>query len=387
MNHLPLGNTDLNTFLSRYWQKQPLLIRNAIPAIKSPLSAEQLAGLACKETVESRLIIKTQDAWLLRHGPFNCDDFTSLPNTNWTLLVQAVDHYIPEAAELLEQFNFIPRWRIDDLMMSYASDGGGVGPHYDHYDVFLVQTQGQRQWEVGGHYDDNSALRSDMPLKILRDFQAEQSWLLNPGDILYMPPGVGHNGVARGSDCITCSVGFRAASHNELLREYTDYISDKLSESLRYCDPDLTQQQNTGEISAQVLTKVRRILSHYLQDQDSIADWFARYVTTPKYQTLNDLEPLQSEHSYTPAELKNYLFSDRYLMRNESSRFAYISYDGLNRIYVDGIFIETGKESNDLVEYLCSNLKICSNEFTQNKNNLLLLLTLLNQGALYFNDE
>ncbi|MDW3095624.1 MAG: cupin domain-containing protein [Gammaproteobacteria bacterium] len=383
MNSIPLGDLPLETFLSQYWQKKPLLIRNALPNFESPVSAEILAGLACEDGVESRLIIKNNESWQLQHGPFTDEIFSTLPESGWTLLVQAVDHYIPQAAELLEKFNFIPRWRIDDLMMSYASNGGGVGAHYDNYDVFLIQTGGQRQWQIGGIYNESSATNNELPVKILTDFQPTVSWTLNPGDILYLPPGIGHNGIALGDGCITCSVGFRAPSHSEILREYTDYIGDQLTESSRYQDPDLASQSNSGEISDQTLEKIEQILSQYLQNPEMISDWFGRYITTPKYQQLNDLEIHQSEHSYSQADLKNYFASNHYLVRNESSRFAFNLKEKHNHLYVDGVHIVTHANSNQLVELLCSNMKIYAEDFIHTHDNLSLLLNLLKRNSLY----
>lgn len=386
MNSLPLGDMSLESFLSEYWQKKPLLIRNALPDIESPVSADVLAGLACEDGVESRLIIKDNESWQLLHGPFNDEIFSTLPESEWTLLVQAVDHYIPQAAELLEQFNFIPHWRIDDLMMSYANDGGGVGAHFDNYDVFLVQTSGQRQWQVGGRHDDSSPIREGLPVKILNNFQAADTWVLDPGDILYLPPGIGHNGVALGDGCITCSIGFRAPSHNEILREYTDYIGGQLTESLRYQDPDLTVQSNTGEISTLTLEKIEQILSHYLQDPEMISDWFGRYITTPKYSQLNDLELQQSEQVYTAAELKVHLSSNYSLNRNEGSRFAFTIDAEHYTLYVDGHLIETQDSSSELIKLLCNSMTIHPKDFSHSEDNIKLLLTLINHNALYLTE-
>tara|TARA_R110002049_G_scaffold252264_2_gene427425 strand:- start:152604 stop:153764 length:1161 start_codon:yes stop_codon:yes gene_type:complete len=386
MKPVVLAGMPLNTFLSQYWQKKPLLIRHALPQIEAPVNADVLAGLACEEDVESRLIIHRNDSWELQHGPFNDKLFSTLPETDWTLLVQAVDHFIPKAAELLELFNFIPRWRIDDLMMSYASDGGGVGPHYDNYDVFLLQTRGQRQWEIGGSYDDSSPTRKNLPVKILEEFHPTECWVLNPGDILYLPPGVGHNGTALGDGCLTCSVGFRAPSHNEILREFTDYLGDRLTESLRYQDPDLAAQTNTGEISIHTIKKLQQILSEYTNDPDVISDWFGRYITTPKYQRVNDSQFHQSEHSYSLAELKAHLALSRCLIRNESSRFAFKVQAEHNELFVDGMSIDTLADSDPLVEVLCNNIKICPEDFTQTEDNLNLLLTLLNHSSLYLTE-
>lgn len=386
MNSSPLGDMPVDQFLSEYWQKKPLLIRNALSDFESPVDADVLAGLACEEAVESRLIIRDGEEWDLQHGPFNDEIFSSLPKENWTLLVQAVDQCIPKAAAMLELFNFIPRWRIDDLMMSYANHGGGVGPHFDQYDVFLVQTSGQRKWEVGGIYDDTSSIRENLPIKILDHFVNTESWVLNPGDILYLPPGIGHNGIAQGDGCITCSVGFRAPSHAEILRDYTDYLGDQLTESLRYQDFDLSRQANSGEISNHTLGKIQQIVSTYTQDPEAIRHWFAQYVTTPKYSQVNDIEHLESDQTYSITQVKHHLASNHCLIRNEGSRFAFITGSKHHSLFVDGQLIETNAQCNELIELLCSQIKIYPEDFCQNEDNLNLLLTLLKHSSLYLTE-
>ena len=202
-----LGTLSEERFLSDYWQQKPLLIRGAWPNFQAPIDADELAGLALEDEVESRLIIGSDYA--VEQGPFAEERFASLPAREWTLLVQAVDLWVPEVAEMLRRFSFLPRWRIDDIMVSYATDGGGVGPHFDDYDVFLLQGSGQRRWQIGDYCDANSALSEHSQLKILDAFDAQQDWLLNPGDMLYLPPRLAHCGVAVG-ECCTYSVGFRA---------------------------------------------------------------------------------------------------------------------------------------------------------------------------------
>lgn len=381
MRKSPLGNLSVDHFLTEYWQKKPLFIRNALSEISSPIAADILAGLACEEGVESRIVIqnKTDNKWELQHGPFSEETFSALPTSHWTLLVQAVDHWMPQAAKFLEQFNFIPRWRIDDLMVSYAAEGGGVGPHFDNYDVFLVQTNGKRKWEIGEQCDEDSPLVENLPISILSDFKATDTWVLEPGDILYVPPGYGHNGIAVGDDCITCSVGFRAPSHSEILREYTDHVGENISDTLRYNDANLSAQANTGEITQQALHKVRKILQQYTTDIDSISDWFASYMTTPKYS--QDTELLKEE--YNLDKLKKHLEHNGQLCRNESSRFAYITKDGNHKFFVDGKCIEKVKCENQLIEALCSNLELDNDMLSQTDNSMILLLELLQRGALY----
>ena len=191
-----LGDLSADAFLQRYWQKKPLLIRNALANYQSPISADELAGLALESEVESRLVETHGMDWSLKHGPFNEDDFLGLPEQDWTLLVQGVDLWVPEVQALLSKFAFLPPWRVDDVMVSFACPGGSVGPHFDQYDVFLLQVEGQRRWQIGGECSSNTPLRDDSPLRILKEFEAEEEWLLEPGDMLYLPPGVAHWGVA-----------------------------------------------------------------------------------------------------------------------------------------------------------------------------------------------
>ena len=385
MKPFPLGNMPLETFLSEYWQKKPLLIRDGLPELEPPVAPDVLAGLACEEGVESRLLIQgeTEQEWELKHGPFSDEIFSHLPESHWTLLVQAVDHWIPEAGNLLNLFDFIPRWRIDDLMISYASDGGGVGPHFDNYDVFLVQTNGKRKWEIGGIYDETSPLRPDMPVSILSEFEAIETWTLEAGDILYLPPGIAHNGIAEGNDCMTCSVGFRAPSHSEILRDYTDYIGVNLSEALRYDDPDLTAQENTGEITTQALEKIQLILRKYTEDKELISQWFGRFVTTPKYQQADPLESEDSENIYSTEDLKSHLASGGILLRNESSRFAFEVKSDKNILFVDGYSIDNINDIDELIETLCTEIELSDESFVQTDDNLNLLIELLKRGAIY----
>ncbi|MFP6681657.1 MAG: cupin domain-containing protein, partial [Gammaproteobacteria bacterium] len=205
-------------FYSVYWQRKPIVIRAAIANFVSPLSPDELAGLACMDGVESRIVAEKGCAtpWEVRHGPFEEKIFATLPETHWSLLVQAVDHWDDDVAALRRLFPTIPNWRIDDVMVSYAADGGSVGPHFDHYDVFLLQGQGQRRWLLGGPVRPDSKLEGSMELQLLRDFEVEKELVLQPGDALYIPPGYAHWGIADG-ECLTYSIGFRAPSNSEIV--------------------------------------------------------------------------------------------------------------------------------------------------------------------------
>jgi 50S ribosomal protein L16 3-hydroxylase len=379
MKHLPLGEVSLDIFLREYWQKKPLLIRNALPDCQSPVTGDELAGLACEEGVESRLIIRDAgESWELQHGPFSEETFRALPDTHWTLLVQAVDHWVPEAAIFLQQFTFIPTWRIDDLMISYASDGGGVGPHYDNYDVFLVQVDGRRQWEVGGLFDECSPRRSDTPVTILSDWEPEQRWILDPGDMLYVPPRAGHSGIAVGDGCMTCSVGFRAPSHREILQEFSDFVGRRLSEEVRFADPDLVPQTNPGQMTAEALLAVHRILRRYVDDRDMLSEWFGRYMTMPKYQ-----EEEADVGTYRLEDVRGYALAGKLFTRNEGSRFAFQEHGREIWLFVDGRRYPCREVKADLVKKLCADLTINPEAFSHTEGNLQLLVDLLNHGSLY----
>lgn len=383
MSHSPFGDISVEEFLRDYWQKKPLLVRNAFPDIEAPVGADELAGLSCEEEVESRLVIQKpgSDHWELKQGPFNEETFSNLPESHWTLLVQAVDHWVPEASEIVEQFRFIPNWRFDDLMVSFASKEGGVGPHYDNYDVFLIQTQGKRRWEIGGHFDQNSPRRSDTPVMIIPDWQPEQVWVLEPGDMLYIPPQVGHNGIGETDDCMTYSVGFRAPSHAEIMRSFTDFIGEQLTSEFRYNDPDLALQENPGEIKPEALDKVRAIFTDYLQDDARLAKWLGEYVTDPKYPDLDQ----GAEEQIDAAQLREALESgDLHFCRNEGSRFSYsIRSQNALQLFADGNCFEVGESACALATTLCQNPAIVINQGDWTEAQLKLLADLYNQGSLY----
>ena len=208
-----LGGLSPQTFMRRHWQKKPLLIRQALPGVVPPVTRAGLFDLAARDDVESRLIVRDQASWRLRPGPFKRRSLPGLARPGWTLLVQGLDLHVAAAHELLAKFRFVPDARLDDLMVSYATDGGGVGPHFDSYDVFLLQVQGRRRWRIGRLIDPE--LQAGVPLKILSNFRAGQEWLLEPGDMLYLPPLWAHEGVAVG-ECMTCSIGFQAPGRHRL---------------------------------------------------------------------------------------------------------------------------------------------------------------------------
>lgn len=343
-----LGDLSREEFLKDYWQKKPLLIRQAFPDYQSPISAEELGGLACEESVESRLIQEQggEYPWQLRHGPFIESDFTSLPESHWTLLVQSVDHHIPELALLLDEFDFIPTWRIDDLMISFAQAQGSVGPHLDNYDVFLLQTQGKRHWHINesDYSDDDFIPNSD--LRILNSFESTQDWILEPGDMLYLPPGIAHHGIAV-DDCLTFSIGFRAPTRKELLIAYTDEKNDSVSDDF-YSDPDLSLQESSGEIIAEHIDAIKELMRLSNVDKDEFNSWFGSFIT----EKSNDLE-------YENEELSEKEFHQRLkavggMTRNGNVRLSYITNDESINLFVAGEAFNLSKNYHALVNLLCS---------------------------------
>ncbi|HEY3859934.1 MAG TPA: cupin domain-containing protein [Gammaproteobacteria bacterium] len=329
----PLGGLTPREFLKQYWQKQPLLIRGAFPDPVPPLSAEELAGLACEEGVESRLVMQTLKApgWKLRHGPFLHKDFKKLPKDRWTLLVQDVDKYVPAVAELLEPFRFIPGWRIDDVMVSYAADGGSVGPHVDAYDVFLLQMVGMRRWDISTAVQCEKTAPG-LELKQVEAFAPEESWLLMPGDMLYLPPGVAHHGVAFG-ECMTYSIGFRAPSQSEMLADFSGLLMQGADAATRYSDPDLVPAANSGELTLEARARARQLLRAQLKPSDDALDiWFGCFMTEPKPW----LRPEALARRTGAARLANQLERGRPLAWHPAVRVAWFSVRQACHLFVDG---------------------------------------------------
>lgn len=277
-----LGGLTARQFLHDYWHKNPLLVRNALPGFNGLLSPRQMMELAGHEEVESRLVTQGKN-WTLEHGPFAAGRFKRLPKRNWTLLVQSVDHHLASGADLLELFTFIPRARLDDLMVSYAVPGGGVGPHFDSYDVFLIQGMGHRRWRISAQ--ENLDLIEDLPLKILSHFQPEEEYVLGPGDMLYLPPKYAHDGIAE-DECMTYSVGFRAPSFEELGQGFLNFLHDELDLPGRYADPNLALQKHSGELPKAMLAQIAEHLSRIRWDNELAIAFTGRYFSEPKPNVL-----------------------------------------------------------------------------------------------------
>ncbi len=377
-----LGDMPIEEFLRDYWQKKPLLIRQAFPEFKSPITPDELAGLALEEDVESRLVLENgTTAWELRNGPFDEETFTKLPEKRWTLLVQAVDQWVPEVNQLLDYFRFIPSWRLDDVMVSYAPDQGGVGPHFDYYDVFLLQGLGKRQWKIGQMCDNHSPRVAGTPLKILSEFHTSDEWVLEPGDMLYIPPGIAHWGTAVGDDCMTYSMGFRAPSHADILSEIGQEVALNITDDLRYSDPNVTLQANPGEIKPDAIAQLQQIIQQHLTPE-TIAYWFGKYMTERKYLEHTDEEPLEIDADDWQAALAD----GQLLWRHPAARLAFHSDTNGTFLFADGEAINC---SRALAELVCTETEISwvqLKPFVQEPFDVAAVSQLINQETLLIDE-
>ncbi len=377
-NQLAAFDSDL--FLREYWQKRPLLIRNPWNHWRNPLDPDDLAGLACEEGIESRLVVGSVPHIAMESGPLPESRFGDLAREPSTLLVQAVDHYVPEVAALIEPFRFVPDWRIDDVMVSFATDGGGVGPHFDQYDVFLVQGLGRRRWRIGPLCDSATPLLSHDDLRLIADFAASDEWILEPGDILYVPPRFAHDGVAIGDDCMTYSIGFRAPSRAELIEGWGGYLADGLLEEDRYADPDLAAQSHPGEITEQAIDQLHAMVTQALSDRTAFARWFGEFTTQPKYAEA-DYRP---DEAISQKAVESQLAQGVSLIRNPASRFSFIRQQrGAVLLFVDGQSFECADEIASLAKQICSRPQLTVDPATPGAA---LIARLINQGSLAFED-
>ncbi|HVT32638.1 MAG TPA: cupin domain-containing protein [Rhodanobacteraceae bacterium] len=341
-------------FLRDCWQRRPLLVRRAFPAFADPLTPNDLAGLACEPSALARIVAHDakRDRWTLRTGPFAPADFGKLPKRDWTLLVQDVDKWDADVRALLACFGFLPNWRIDDVMISYAVDGGSVGAHVDQYDVFLLQGLGQRRWSISTDPGAPMAFRDDADIKLLREFAPTDSWVLGPGDMLYLPPGVPHHGVAIG-ECLTYSIGMRAPSRAELLVDFAETFAAGWPEDERFGDADLAPTDGHGEIDDAAFARVLRAMP-WLRvspapkegarratetdagpgaiDASMFRAWFASYIT--RYRST--LAAVPRARRIADAELARRAAHDADAVRNPWSRAAWFRSGRDARLFVSG---------------------------------------------------
>ncbi|WP_374487805.1 JmjC domain-containing protein [Zoogloea sp.] len=313
-----LGGLSAEEFLAEYWQKKPLLIRQAVPGFTGVATRDELFQLARDEDVESRHVSCKNGSWSVTRGPQKAADLRR--KGPWTVLIQGLNLFCPDGDELLHRFHFIPQARLDDLMVSYATDGGGVGPHFDNYDVFLLQGIGQRRWQISNQEDRN--LVEGAPLKILQNFQPVYDWVLESGDMLYLPPHWAHNGIAIG-ECTTYSIGFRSPTNQELAQEFLGFMQERLQLDGIYADPELQLQQNSAQISETMVDKVCATLAQIRWSRDDVRQFLGAYLTEPKPHIFFDGpdEPLEHEEFCAEAETRGFRLDARTLLLFSDGQF------------------------------------------------------------------
>ncbi len=369
-------------FLEQYWQKKPVLLQGLIPGFLDPISPEELAGLACEAEIESRIVRASKGGeWKLTEGPFPEITFQELPDSNWTVLVQAVDHWLESVAQLKHCFNFVPSWRIDDVMVSFATAGGGVGPHYDNYDVFLIQGLGSRRWRIGAKCSETSPLADNSGLRIIAEFDQHEEYFLQPGDALYIPPGYSHWGVAQ-TDSLCYSLGFRAPSFGEMLGGFSDRIIDNLPATRRFVDYKPSIPKRVGEIDRRAIGEIFQELKELITSKPEFERWFGCYGTMSKYPD-QITPPFKAIHSN---DLCTLLQSSQ-LCRHPASRYAFQEHTENSKLilFVDGEEFLLGIDLINLVSLLCSSTALSSDDFSillESKAAQDLVASLFNQGSL-----
>jgi len=386
-----LGGLTSAEFLERYWQKEPLLVRGAFPDFKDPVTPDELAGLAMEEGVHARLVMEKggRRPWQVLRAPITERRLRTLPRSHWSLLVSNLNQLVDGGALLLDAFTFLPLWRQDDLMVSFAPSEGSVGPHIDSYDVFLIQGLGRRRWQINRRPD--ARLVPDLDLKILADFKAEEEWVLEPGDMLYLPPGVAHWGVALES-CLTYSVGFRAPASGDLLAglyNLADPLLGACDVERLYADPDLHPQENPGEISSAALARVEAMVREPLGRPEVLGRWLGAYATSP---APGALPPPQGPRLTRPQLLAR-LEKNSVVWRTDDVRVAYLQLvPGKAHFYEGGMEHELDLKLLPLIQEICRVrrregqvlLKSLPRGAKQREMGLDLLRGLVSRGTLYF---
>ncbi len=357
-----LGGLTADEFLRNYWQKKPLLVRNAFADMAYLVEKEDLLSLAQEDSAESRIILEKdgKKPWEVRKGAFTSKQYKQLPKTHWTLLVQAVDHYLPELAAFWQNFSFIPSWRRDDVMISYATPQGSVGKHFDQYDVFLVQGSGQRRWQLGEFCGKESAFVEGTKLRILQDMPVTFDEVLNAGDLLYVPPKLAHYGVAQ-NECLTFSFGFRAPALSHALEHIVDTALEETGAEALYQDIDLQAQKNGSWLNPKHLQQLQQQVLALLNTPDLLATALAPFLSEAKYE---DYEPMGEK--VTPDELQQALTEGAVLCRDPASRFVYVGEQGhAQRLYVNGeeICIDEGVDGA-FVALLADNTQLTATNLT-----------------------
>ncbi len=346
-NHI-LGKISIDVFLKKYWQKKPLLIRDAIKNFNSPITEKDLFRIAQNENAISRLIEFKRGIWQVKYGPFKKSGLPKKINTSWTILVQNINHHVPFAESFLNLFKFIPYARLDDLMVSFATKKGSVGPHFDSYDVFLFQAKGEREWKISEQ--KKFSLDKKSAIKIITNFKAKNTWVLKPGDLLYLPPNVGHWGISQSDDCLTYSIGFRAPGTFEIQSKFLDFIQDNLItiKNDLYKDPNLNLQKNPAEINSNMMKKIHHIVNRLRWNTNSINTFIGQLLTEPIEGAV-----FETSKSMTLEIFKKDLVRNA-LKLNPKTRMLFIK----NNFYINGEIIETDKKSIMYLKQLANDREV-----------------------------
>jgi len=375
-NHI-LGKISNDVFLKKYWQKKPLLIRDAIKNFKSPITEKDLFRIAQNENAISRLIEFKRGIWQVKYGPFKKLDLPKKINTPWTILVQNMNHHLPFAESFLNLFKFIPYARLDDLMVSFATKKGSVGPHFDSYDVFLFQAKGEREWKISEQ--KKFSLDKKSAIKIITNFKVKNTWVLKPGDLLYLPPNVGHWGVSQSDDCLTYSIGFRAPGTSEIQSKFLDFIQDNLitNKNDLYRDPNLNLQKNPAEINSNMIKKIQRIVNQLRWNTNSINNFIGQLLTEPIEGAVFETSKSMTAEVFIKDLIK------KPLKLNPKTRMLFIK----NNFFINGELIEADKKSIMYLKQLANDREI-SIKSTLNKKDLnalgIVLLPLYLSGFIDF---
>jgi 50S ribosomal protein L16 3-hydroxylase len=358
-----------------------------MPGFQAALDADDLAELSCEDDADARLVVHRENedpAWTVEHGPFDPETFDTLPDRGWTLLVQAVDAWLPDVAALRSAFDFLPRWRLDDIMISHAVEQGGVGPHIDQYDVFLLQASGRRQWRYGNRSNESHAYRADLDLRILERFEPTNEAVLEPGDLLYLPPGVAHDGLALDNDCLTYSIGFRAPSVTDLASRFADVVAQRADDRgdivPRYSDAGRSRPADPTLIDRTAIADMATLLKAAIADDGIVARTVGESMTEPR------LPPDPMDRPAEPAEVMARIVSGDRLDRALGSRWAHIGLGTDALLCVDG---ECRQTESDLAALLCADLPIDEDRLTRWRDDAglwSLLAEFLSHGSLVWHD-
>ena len=373
-------NFDIPTFLDTYWQKKPIVIKNAFKHFTDPITPEELAGLSLEEMIDSRFVSNKDAEWSAQHGPFEDDFFSTLPDTHWQLIVQACNHWHSQTATMVEPFKQLPQWLFDDVMVCYSAPSGGVGPHIDQYDVFIIQGQGKRQWKVGakdiGQYTEviqGGALRQ------IEGFDAIIDDILEPGDMIYIPPGFPHEGTTLEAS-LSYSLGYRSPTEQELLSHFADHIIAHDMGNVHMHDPDMPAQEQYGEISTQGLNALKTMLRNALESDETMNSFIGMQLSQSRHQ-MNIIEP---ETPYSLEEIGELLQEETVF--DKVAGLKALSIEGMtDQLFINGEAYSIDAGDAQLISMLCDQESFHCAEFTclPQSNSLQTLQALVNNGYWY----